>query len=602
MRSAAARLAGLTAPLLAAVVGAPPTAWAHLRRGFADLCVQAPARLVLGNLAGLVMLRLAPLVLRHKFASLAALPMRDQEACLDRLAAARWYIVRALFFSVKATALLLLSKRPEPSAPRRAGRPGVADGADADYVVVGSGAAGSTVALDLARAGRDVLVLEEGPWLTTPDFPPDLYSALRDLWRDFGAQLAIGRSVIPVLQGRCVGGSTVINGAIVHRLPRAVWERWGERDPDLTEALPWKAIEAAAESLERDLQVVSKLAPRLEQLPMHRALGLLGWQHSAMVRNAPGCMHSGRCLLGCPTGGKWSMDRSFIPTASELGARIRPNARVARVLFEGRRAVGVEAVGGQTIRARRAVVIAAGVVHTPLLLQASGVRHAHLGAHFQCHLSSAVVGRYVGSAAAVEGPPMGLEVLHFPDVKLATQTIPREMLALRLPVHGGSLRELLTRADRLGAWTATVRSETEGVVGGRLGCPRIRYSPGAGDMTRIRFGAARLVEILLAAGAEAVYPQIVGLPEVLRDREQAALVDRGPTDPRCYALATSHLFGTCRIGTDPSGSVVGPDFLVRGRDALYVADASLFPSATGVNPQHAIMALARVAARRLIEG
>jgi choline dehydrogenase-like flavoprotein len=110
-----------------------------------------------------------------------------------------------------------------------------------------------------------------------------------------------------------------------------------------------------------------------------------------------------------------------------------------------------------------------------------------------------------------------------------------------------------------------------------------------------------MVELLLAAGAEVVYPQIVGLPEILRQREEAGLVERGPTDPRCYALATSHLFGTCRIGSDPSRSVVSPEFRVRGYDALYVADASLFPTATGVNPQHAIMALARIAAQRLIE-
>jgi choline dehydrogenase-like flavoprotein len=174
------------------------------------------------------------------------------------------------------------------------------------------------------------------------------------------------------------------------------------------------------------------------------------------------------------------------------------------------------------------------------------------------------------------------------------------MLVLRLPVQGDSLRELLAHADRLGAWTATVRSEAEGTVGGALERPRIRFLPQPGDMKRIRFGAARIVELLLAAGAEVVYPQIVGLPEVLRERGEAGLVERGPTDPRCYALATSHLFGTCRIGSDPSRSVVSPDFRVRGRDALYVADASLFPTATGVNPQHAIMALARIAAQRLI--
>jgi choline dehydrogenase-like flavoprotein len=597
-----ARLAGVAAPLLATVVGAPSESWSHFRRGFADLCAEAPPRLVLGNLAGLGLLRVAPLFLSARFGPLAVLSSQDRQACLGRLAASRWYVIRALFFTVKATALLLLSRRPKWSSrshvPHAAA---VKDQRYADYVVVGSGAAGATVALDLARAGRDVLVLEEGPWLTTQEFPADLYSALRDLWREFGTQLATGRSVIPVLQGRCVGGSTVINGAIIHRLSRSVWESWGQRDPKLVDALPWDDFEAAAASLERDLQVVAKLASHLGQLPMHQTLERLGWQHSAMVRNAPGCMHTGQCLLGCPTGGKWSMDRSFIPTARELGARIQPNVRIARVLFEGRRAIGVEAAGGETILARRAVVITAGVVHTPLLLRSSGIRHADLGMHFQCHLSSAVVGRYAEVTAAIEGPAMGLEVLHFPDVKLATQCVPPEMLALRLPVHGDSLRQLLAHADHLGAWTATVRSEAEGTVSGSLARPRIRFSPLPGDMSRLRFGAARIVELLLAAGAEAVYPQIVGLPEILKGKEGAGLVEEGPTDPRRYALATSHLFGTCRIGTDPSRSVVGPDFQVRGRESLYVADASLFPTATGVNPQHAIMALARMAAQRLIQ-
>jgi len=104
---------------------------------------------------------------------------------------------------------------------------------------------------------------------------------------------------------------------------------------------------------------------------------------------------------------------------------------------------------------------------------------------------------------------------------------------------------------------------------------------------------------LLAASYVSVPIAFVAkLPEM---NVQAGLVERGPTDPRCYALATSHLFGTCRIGSDPSRSVVSPDFRVHGRDALYVADASLFPTATGVNPQHAIMALARIAAQRLVE-
>ena len=64
-------------------------------------------------------------------------------------------------------------------------------------------------------------------------------------------------------------------------------------------------------------------------------------------------------------------------------------------------------------------------------------------------------------------------------------------------------------------------------------------------------------------------------------------------------MVATHLFGTCRAGRDPRSSVVDPRLKVHGIDGLYVMDSSVFPTNTGVNPQHAIMAVATVAAQRL---
>jgi len=124
----------------------------------------------------------------------------------------------------------------------------------ADYVVVGSGAAGATAALVLAEAGRDVTVLEEGPQVRPEDRGLGTVEAFVRLFRDQATQVAMGRSVMPILQGRCVGGTTVINGAIVWRLPEDVHERVfgaiGARD-----ALPLGAILARMDRIERDLSV-----------------------------------------------------------------------------------------------------------------------------------------------------------------------------------------------------------------------------------------------------------------------------------------------------------------------------------------------------------
>jgi choline dehydrogenase-like flavoprotein len=75
------------------------------------------------------------------------------------------------------------------------------------------------------------------------------------------------------------------------------------------------------------------------------------------------------------------------------------------------------------------------------------------------------------------------------------------------------------------------------------------------------------------------------------------LADEGPTDPRAYSLVISHLFGTCRMGSDPLTSVVRPDFRHHEVDHLYIADASVFPTNLGVNPQVSIMTMAALCAR-----
>jgi choline dehydrogenase-like flavoprotein len=69
------------------------------------------------------------------------------------------------------------------------------------------------------------------------------------------------------------------------------------------------------------------------------------------------------------------------------------------------------------------------------------------------------------------------------------------------------------------------------------------------------------------------------------------LEQEAPSDSRAYALALSHMFGTCKMGSDGDTSVVRPDFRHHAVDRLYVADASVFPTNTGVNPQISIMAM-----------
>jgi glycine/D-amino acid oxidase-like deaminating enzyme len=96
-------------------------------------------------------------------------------------------------------------------------------------VVVGSGAGGATVAAELAEAGVDVIVLEEGGYHPTASFTAGTGRALRTLYRDGGGGMAIGRPSVLYAEGRCVGGSTVVNGGMSWRTPARVRGPAGHR-------------------------------------------------------------------------------------------------------------------------------------------------------------------------------------------------------------------------------------------------------------------------------------------------------------------------------------------------------------------------------------
>jgi choline dehydrogenase-like flavoprotein len=478
-----------------------------------------------------------------------------------------------------------------------------------DFVVIGSGAGGATAAHVLADAGRDVILVEEGPEVRDEDRGQGTGEAFFRLFRDAGTQVASGRSVIPVLQGRCVGGTTVVNGAIVWRMPEDAYERCfgaiGAHD-----AIPLRALEARFDRIERDLSVDTTPDRLLGKngLLMRAAAAKLGLRGHSIRRNVVDCQGSSRCLEACPTKRKQSMERTYIPAALAKGARLRAGHEVHTIEVRGDRAV---AVLGRTaegvpfrIEARRGVVLAASAVQSPCILRRSGIGpRAHVGEHFRVHPGSAVSGVYPDAVKLWEGGTQTYEVDHFRSdgFKLETASLPLELAGVRMAGFGQSFQKKIIDYGRSAVWGVQVRAEGEGRVRpGPLGA-RITYTPTEEDMLRFRRGAKILCEMHLEAGATRVYPGVHGGPEEITSPDELSRLDDLPLDPRAWSLIASHLFGTCRMAKDPRDGVVGLDFGVHGVARLWVVDASIFPTTPGVNPQHAIMALSMLASERIAE-
>ena len=148
-------------------------------------------------------------------------------------------------------------------------------------------------------------------------------------------------------------------------------------------------------------------------------------------------------------------------------------------------------------------------------------------------------------------------------------------------------------------WVTAVRAEAVGEVhqtwwGGRS----VTYIPTQRDLERLRYGSKLLAQAHVAMGARAIWPGVAGMPAEL-SADQLDLFDSAPLDNKAWTWVLSHLFGGCVFGADPQRAVVGPDLHVHGVRGLHVVDASALPTTLGVNPQHTIMAVARVTAERL---
>jgi choline dehydrogenase-like flavoprotein len=499
-----------------------------------------------------------------------------------------------------------------PFLPARSGPPCAFE---ADYAVVGSGAGGAAAAVILARAGFQVAVVEAGPWRDPEDYPFSMYGTLRDMFADWGTLVATGDSLIPVVQARLVGGTPVINSAIVVRTPGDVLAEWRDRH-GLGDVFHEQAVGAAQDQIEQELQVVPTPAHAMgpSATAMLAGLDKLGMEGHPTSRNVPNCQGVMQCLQGCRNRNKQTANLLWLREVIARGGTVLSCAPVARLRFGGGACDGLDGrfVHPQTrqkgahftLRARRGVLLAASATGSAPLLMASGYRHPWLGRGWRAHPGAGVVGVYPGAMDMHRGPSQGAASLALRatgGVKLESLSLPLELFAARVGGAGQTLMRKLADYRRCAMWVSAVRCEAEGRIWRTpFGGTRLRYVPTQRDLARLRAGAKVVAQLHFAMGAERVWPGVVGLPAEI-DSSQLSLFDDAPLQNRSWTWVLSHLFGGCVIGADPARSVVAPDLGVRGVKRLHVVDASLLPTTLGVNPQHTIMAVARISAQRLAE-
>jgi choline dehydrogenase-like flavoprotein len=479
-----------------------------------------------------------------------------------------------------------------------------------DAVVVGSGAGGAVIAAELAEGGLDVIVLEEGGYHPTEEFAPEPAAMTRKLYRDGGASVALGSPPIFYAEGRCVGGSTVINGGMSWR----TIERWHRED--LVDGLLGGGMDRHFARVEKYISAHTQAPDTIgrDNRLLRAGADAKGWKTVDNVRDQLHCAGTNNCAFGCPTAAKRSTLVSYIPRALAFGARVYADCKVERLERAGKRVTGVLAhvvrangTRGPRVAVRAPiVVVCAGAIHTPTLLMRSGVRSpsGQLGRNLTLHPNAKVVSVFDENVEGWKGVHQAYQVREFQDEGfiMAAVTLPPSVLAMSLQSYGAELDEIIRDYNRVVSGGILVEDTVSGQV--RVlpgGTPMAIYQLTDHDAERIVRGTALLAELLFAAGARKVIMPFDGVP-----------ILRGPDDVRRHLYArripkkhievmTVHVMGTARMGGDPTRHVCDPHGKVYDAEGLWVADASLFPSSIGVNPMETIMALATRNAERILD-
>jgi choline dehydrogenase-like flavoprotein len=477
-------------------------------------------------------------------------------------------------------------------------------------VIVGSGAGGATMAAELAGAGIDVVVIEEGGYHPTESFDASSMRALRTLYRDGGGGMAIGRPSVLFAEGRCVGGSTVVNGGMSWQTPPRVLARWAEsggvKAIGETDMAPYfAAVESRLSVGLQDPETIGRDSELLKA-----GADANGWRIVSNRRNQLHCAGTNNCNNGCPTGAKQSMLVTNVPRALLGGARLFAGCRVDRITswgVTGRfRSEGFSRRGGPKLSVRAPVVIVAGgSLQTPALLARSGIRSSsgQLGRNLSMHPNANLIAYFDEDVTGWHGVHQAFQVREFTGdgIILTANNLAPPMLAAMMPAHGRRLGELMADYNHVVTAGPLIEDTSTGRVRNVPGFgPQVFYHLNDQDAARVVRGVELTAQAMFAAGARRVLLPFDGAPAMRSLDEVRNLLTR-PVPKQSIRLYSIHLMGTARMSEDPRHGVVGSFGQFHGRPGLFIADASIFPGPTGLNPMETVIALATRNARHLID-
>lgn len=481
-------------------------------------------------------------------------------------------------------------------------------------VIVGSGPGASIMAKGLAEKGIPVLMLERGEHTDPSQFNEDEIEMASKLYADGALQLAADFR-FQVIQGSAVGGTSVVNNAVCFDTPDYVLDRWNDRN-GIDAGLDLDRYKKSNQRVNKLIEVRSVVPDRAETMALPEYLNPGGEKFiegitrlgldkmpnavgtiAANIRNCVGC---GYCNIGCKWGKKLSMLNNILPQVQkELGTekcKIIAGCEVLKLHTKGGKIISLTARFGSGRKLEvlgKTFVVAAGAVSSSLLLQRSGIAAGRAGKRLSFNISSPITAVFQDEIHSYNG----LQISHYlrtspnPGYIFETWFSPPMFQSTIMPGWWDQHWKNMQRYSRMACTGVLVASDSNAEVReGGLTRREIRYKPTRKDFETMLAGLELAGDIYLAANAECVIPNTFHYLEYAT-KEQLKMMKYDIKDDSDITLGTGHPQGGNILSRNKKEGVVDEQLRVYGYDNLFITDASVFPTAIGVNPQITVMTL-----------